>query len=317
MGAIVSAAVIAGLMAFVSQRYNAPGPLAAEAVVLVPRGATLDKVTALLSDARAIDRPRIFRFAARLSGAARLLQAGEYAIPPGASMRDIVELMLAGRTMVRAFTVPEGLTNLQVAALIDGNEFLSGELGGMPLEGHLLPETYHFKRGEARREIAARMTGAMDELLAELWPGRAADLPLAGPGEALVLASMVEKETAIHAERGHIAGVFHNRLKRNMRLQSDPTVVYDLTQGKGPLGRPLSKRDLDKPGPSNTYLIRGLPPQPIANPGRAALVAVLHPLKTEDLYFVADGNGGHAFAKTHAEHLVNVRRWRRQKARSK
>ena len=188
---------------------------------------------------------------------------------------------------------------------------LAGEMAPVPAEGSLLPETYHYGRGDRRAALIARMAAAMDETLAELWQGRAEGLPFDSPPAAMVLASIVEKETGLAAERRHVAGVFVNRLRRGMRLQSDPTVIYGLTGGAGPLGRPLTRADLETDHPYNTYRIDGLPPHPIANPGREAIAAVLDPLPTGDLYFVADGSGGHVFAPTLDEHNRNVANWRR------
>ena len=194
---------------------------------------------------------------------------------------------------------------------------LTGTIDARPLEGALLPETYHYSWGDGRPELIARMRRNMAQVLAELWPGRQSDLPLKTPGEALILASIVEKETAIATERRRVAAVFVNRLRRGMRLQSDPTVVYGVTGGTGRLARALNRQDLAKPTLYNTYRIDGLPPTPIANPGRASIEAVLNPLTTAELYFVADGSGGHAFAKTLAEHNKNVRRWRRLRTKAR
>ena len=195
--------------------------------------------------------------------------------------------------------------------LVDAADGLSPRRTPPPAEGRVLPETYSYRLGNSRDAVVERMTAAMRDLLAELWAGRAADLPFDRPMEAVILASIVEKETSRSAERARIAGVFINRLRKGMRLQSDPTVVYGLTDGRGPLGRSLTRRDLETDHPYNTYKIKGLPPEPICNPGRASLEAVLHPMVTDALYFVADGTGGHVFAKTLAEHNRNVARWRR------
>ncbi len=227
-------------------------------------------------------------------------------------MRDTLELMVSGKTVARRLTLPEGLTSFEVVALVQKAEGLEGEVQAVPPEGTLLPETYHYARGETRAEVVARMGRALDQVLDELWPERAPGLPISSPEQAVVLASIVEKETAVADERPLVASVFVNRLKKGMRLQSDPTVVYGLTGGKGPLGRALTRKDLQTPSPYNTYLADGLPPGPIANPGRASIEAVLNPAKTEYLYFVADGDGGHRFAKTLAEHNRNVAQWRKR-----
>jgi UPF0755 protein len=213
--------------------------------------------------------------------------------------------------VARRLTIPEGLTNFQIAHLLWATEGLQGNIPPLPGEGMLFPETYHFSWGDTREDVILRLHQAMRKTLREGWNPRASGLPLKNSQEALILASIVEKETAVAEERPHIAAVFLNRLRHGMRLQSDPTVVYDLTDGKGALGRPLTREDLKQETPSNTYVIDGLPPTPISNPGRLALQAVLHPTVSDDLYFVADGSGGHAFSKTLAEHNRNVARWRK------
>lgn len=252
-----------------------------------------------------------FRGAARLLGEGRNLKAGEYRVPAGASVADILGMLTAGETVLRSLTIPEGLTVAQAVAIVAAAEGLEDATGETPAEGTLLPETYYYERGTPAAEMIARMGRAMTGLLDELWAGRAPGLPLAAAREALILASVVEKETAVAGERARIAAVFLNRLRRNMRLQSDPTVVYALTGGAGPLDRRLNTADLELDSPYNTYREYGLPPGPIALPGEESLIAVLHPADTDELYFVADGTGGHAFAKTLAEHQANVRRWRR------
>jgi UPF0755 protein len=206
------------------------------------------------------------------------------------------------------------LSSAEIIALLESAEGLTGEIGDIPPEGTLLPETYHFSYGDARADIVARMKAGVSEAIEALWPKRRADLPLKSPEEAIVLASIVEKETGVAEERPMVAGVFVNRLERGMPLQSDPTVIYALTMGKAPLGRKLAKPDLEADSPFNTYRYKGLPPAPIANPGRAALEAVANPSRTDELYFVADGTGGHVFSSTLEEHNQNVARWRRIRA---
>lgn len=293
------------------------GPLATETTIILPRGTGLEGIARQLAEAGILDRPQLFLLAARLSDSARHLRAGEYAFPAGISAMGAMELLLSGRTVVRRLTVPEGVTTSQVLDLVAATEGLVGEVGRVPDEGTLLPETYHFSYGDHRGDMVARMAAAMKSAVRELWGGRAADLPFSTRHEALVLASIVEKETALPEERPHIAGVFVNRLKRGMRLQSDPTVVYALTQGAGPLDRPLTRADLEIASPYNTYRVSGLPPTPIANPGRAAIAAALNPLVTDDLYFVANGSGGHVFARTLGEHNHNVALWRRLRTERK
>ena len=289
---------------------TSPGPLAAPATVVVPSGSGLQVIADELRAQGVIDSPMVLLLRARWKGEAHRFKAGEYAFEPGVSVDDVIAMMVAGRTVVHRITLPEGWTSAQIAELIAADDVLAGELDAVPPEGSLLPETYHFERNEDRNALVARMTAAMDSALAELWATRADGLPFETPEEALVLASIVEKETGIAAERPHIAGVFVNRLKRGMPLQSDPTVIYALTGGEGPLDRPLTRTDLKTDSPYNTYVVPGLPPGPIANPGRDAIAAVLQPMETKDLYFVADGTGGHAFAETLAEHNRNVAAWR-------
>ncbi|MBT3932169.1 MAG: endolytic transglycosylase MltG [Rhodospirillaceae bacterium] len=293
--------------------YSDPGPLAADISVVIPRGASGQAIAATLVDVGVAADTRLFAIALRFLAPERPLRAGEYAFAARISLRDVVAKLQAGETVVRRMTVAEGLTTREVLELISMTEGLAGslpeasELG----EGVLLPETYHFSLGDARVDLVARMTTARDAALARLWGARKAGLPLATPKEALILASIVERETGVPEERGRVAGVFINRLTRGMRLQSDPTVAYGLANENGPLDRPLRRADLEVDHPYNTYVHRGLPPGPIANPGLASIAAVLNPAETDDLYFVADGTGGHAFARTLAEHNRNVARWRR------
>ena len=288
-----------------------PGPLAAPKTVIISRGAGLDDIAAQLAAAGVLPDPLVFRVAAWLLGRDKSLRAGEYLFAARISPRQAVALLQSGKTVVRRLTVAEGLTTTQVLAQLNRTEGLEGDLRSSPGEGTLLPEPYHFSYGERRDAMVTRMRAAMDETLARLWDSRAPGLPLKSPREALILASIVEKETALPEERSRIAAVFLNRLGKGMRLQSDPTVAYALTGGLGPLDRPLSRADLKTPSPFNTYLIDGLPPGPVCNPGRAAMAAVLNPVATEDFYFVADGTGGHVFARTLGEHNRNVVRWRK------
>jgi UPF0755 protein len=239
------------------------------------------------------------------------LRAGEYSFSPGASVNEVLEKITSGKTVVHRLTIPEGTTSREVLLEIEALTTLSGPLPPVPLEGMILPETYHFSRGDSREELLKRMSDAMTDAAAELWEDRADGLPFNSIEEAIILASIVEKETAVAEERGLVAGVFINRLRRGMRLQSDPTVVFGITLGKAPLGRALRRSDLKQSTPYNTYLVDGLPPGPIANPGRESLEAVLNPAATKFLYFVADGSGGHAFAETLGEHNRNVAHWRK------
>jgi len=289
-----------------------PGPLAEEQVIELERGSGLAAIAGRLETAGVIEDARVFRLAARLTGRDRRLRAGEYRVPARVSPREVLDLLESGRVILHQLTIPEGLSTVEALAVVEAHPVLVGELpGALPGEGELLPETYSFPRGTTRAELVAQMERDMARLLAELWENRQAGLPLESPREALILASIIEKETAIAEEYGLVAGVFVNRLKRGMLLQTDPTVIYAITRGEGPLGRQLLRRDLEIDDPYNTYRYPGLPPGPIANPGRGALAAALDPAETDYLYFVADGSGGHAFARTLDEHNRNVARWRR------
>jgi UPF0755 protein len=308
---VTLALILGGAALFALQRFERPGPLAADSNLIVPRGAGLGVIATQLEDSGVIEDAFLFKLGVRLQGSARNLKAGEYAFPANVSMRGAFEILDRGETVVRQLTVAEGLTSVEVIALVAAAEGLGGKAGPAPPEGALLPETYHYSWNDERAALVARMRASLDQALAELWPKRAEGLPIKTPEEAVILASIVEKETGVPEERPLVASVFINRLNRGMRLQSDPTVVYGLTNGQGPLGRALILKDLEKSTPYNTYVIAGLPPGPIANPGRAALEAVLNPADTKYLYFVADGSGGHAFAKTLVEHNKNVAAWRK------
>jgi len=291
--------------------YAGPGPKAqaGEAtVVVLERGSGVGQIGRTLRTAGVISSAGLFALAARMTGAAGDLKAGEYEIRSGASMAQVLADIRAGKVVRRAITIPEGWTSAMALDAVNAQPTLTGTAVEPP-EGSLLPDTYDFQRGEERGAVLQRMADAHDKLLAELWAARQPGLPLNSPQEAVTLASIVEKETGVAAERPRVAAVFINRLRAGMLLQSDPTIIYGLTKGR-PLGRGIRASELAADSPWNSYKVVGLPPGPIANPGRDALAAVLNPPKTDELYFVADGTGGHAFAATYEEHARNVERWR-------
>ncbi|MEM6944880.1 MAG: endolytic transglycosylase MltG [Pseudomonadota bacterium] len=290
--------------------FEAPGPLAEASVVTVPKGAGLNEISTLLEEAGVIDDAMMFRLAAKYSGTARQLKFGEYQIAARSSLEDVLDQLARGDVISYRLTVAEGLSSAAVVALIDDMAVLEGEIAERPAEGSLAPDTYFVARGDTREQVIARMQAAQTRILEEAWAGRDEGLPLRSAEEALILASIVEKETGLDGERAKVASVFLNRLDRGMPLQSDPTVIYGITKGERELGRGIRRSELRRRTPWNTYTIPALPPTPIANPGRAAIEAVLAPETTPFVYFVADGTGGHAFASTLDEHNRNVARWR-------
>lgn len=310
LGALVFAgALLAVAVNWVQTEIDRPGPTLTAKTIYIPRGLGSDAIGQMLLDEGLIAKPWLLMAATQLRRDPRALRAGEYEIPAGASLAAILEQLRAGRTVVRRLTVPEGLTSAQILDLIRTADGLDGPMPESLPEGSLLPETYHYQRGDRRGELVRRLQTAMQAALAEAWAGRNLSVPLRTPEELLILASMIEKETGVAAERERISGVFINRLRRGMRLQSDPTVLYGVVGGAGST-KPLTRADLDTDTPWNTYTRAGLPATPITNPGRAALLAAARPMATDDLYFVADGTGGHAFARTLDEHNRNVARWR-------
>ncbi len=303
--------VLAALAVWVRVELARPGPLAEPATLVIADGTSASVIARDLERRGIVSSALFFLLYTRWRGETHLLKAGEYVFEPGERIDSVIARLARGDALVHALTVPEGVTSAEVLAILAAEEALEGAIGDPPPEGTLLPETYHFGRGTTRQAVVRRMADAMTRLVAELWAQRAEGLPLASPEEAVILASIVEKETGRADERRHVAGVLINRLDAGMRLQSDPTVIYALTKGLRPLGRALLRSDWKFQDPYNTYLHAGLPPGAIANPGRAALEAVLDPLDTRDFYFVADGEGGHAFAETLAEHNRNVARYRK------
>jgi UPF0755 protein len=305
IGGIAAAAAYYGKTAF-----EAPGPLAQNRIFAVARGMSTPEIARALESAGIISDDKVFLAAAYFTGNHHRMKAGEYAIPRSASMADVMSLIVTGKELVYKVTVPEGWTAAQVIERVSAHENLEGKISETPAEGTILPETYVFRRGMTRDALLERMRAAQSEVFEEMWKKRDADLPFDTKEEALILASIVEKETAVPAERPLIAAVFLNRLRKGMRLQSDPTIIYGITSGKAKLDRPILKSDIQKTTPYNTYRIAGLPPTPIANPGKESIAAVLNPAESKALYFVADGNGGHVFAETLEEHRKNVRKWR-------
>ncbi len=313
IGLVLVVIIIAGAFEWQNAKFAAPGPAAPHGtgtVVLIPARSGLSGISRTLVDAGVIDSPLSFQVGVRLNRSTEKLKAGEYMIPSRASMLDIMDILISGKSIQHKLTAAEGLTSDMIYKLVKADPVLVGDAGPEPDEGTLLPETYLFTRGTTREEILTRMKTAQDKLVAELWAHRAANLPLKTPEEAVILASVVEKETAIPEERRHIAAVFENRLRIGMRLQSDPTIIYGITRGY-PLGRGIRESEINAATPYNTYVIPGLPAAPISNPGKDSLAAVLNPEPTKDLYFVANGTGGHVFAETQAEQDRNVAAWRR------
>jgi UPF0755 protein len=306
----ILAVLAGGAYLYLMSMFDAPGPLDAEHTVNIERGQGLRQIAEMLSTEGVIDNDKVFVLGVLVSQANDKLKAGEYRFAAADSMRDIMDALVSGRSIQYAFTIPEGLTTLQVISRLEADEVLLGDIDQVPAEGSLLPDTYAYTRGTTRQALIDRMSAAQEAIIRELWPGRADNLPVEQPYQALILASIVEKETGVSSERARVAGVFINRLRRGMRLQSDPTIIYGIVGGEGSLGRPITRSDINGATPYNTYQIDGLPPTPIANPGRASIEAVLQPAETNDVFFVADGTGGHAFAETLAGHNANVARWR-------
>jgi UPF0755 protein len=312
LGALVAVAVLAAVaIGWTIDEIHTPGPLATPATVVVPKGAGTAEIGRRLKTVGVIDSEWAFSAAVWLSGSERGLRAGEYVFEPRASVAAAVDLLESGRTVIRRLTVPEGLTSVEILALVSATDGLAGAVPGNIAEGSLLPETYFFSYGDSRAELVARMQRSLGDFLDQQWHERRG-FALKSKQEAVVLASIIEKETGVSSERARVSAVFHNRLRIGMRLQSDPTVIYALTKGNAALGRPLTRDDLGVESPYNTYRMAGLPPGPIGNPGRASILAALYPAVSDELYFVADGNGGHVFARSLNEHNANVAKWRRQ-----
>jgi UPF0755 protein len=307
------AVIVAGIALYVGKReFEGPGPATTTTNFMVRPNTSVAEIADQLERRGLISDSRIFRIGVRAYDKGGVLKAGEYEIKAGASMRDIMDLLESGKSVLASLTIPEGLTVEQAFQRIAEHEALTGDMPAeMPPEGSLIADTQRFTRGATRQQIIDKMMADQKRLVESIWNRRVSGLPIADINEFVTLASIVEKETGVADERSRVAAVFINRLNKGMRLQSDPTILYGLFGGKGrPADRPIYQSDIDKPTPYNTYVINGLPPGPIANPGRESLEAVANPSKTGDLYFVADGTGGHVFAPTLEEHNENVARWR-------
>ncbi len=309
--AIIAVVAAVGGVFAAKMQFDKPGMLDQPRTINVPAGSSLSAIADELQKEGVISSKWLFIAGVWLNHQQSAMKFGEYQIDASASMHDIMDAIASGRGILYSIVIPEGLTSQQVVDRLNGDDRLTGAIAAVPAEGSLLPETYKVTRGETRQSVLDHMAQERDRVVAEVWAQRAPDLPITTEDQMVTLASIVEKETGIADERSRVASVFINRLRLNMRLQSDPTVIYGLFQGAGkPQGYMLSRADIEKQSPYNTYMITGLPPGPIANPGRASLEAVANPSRTRDLYFVADGTGGHAFAETYEQHLKNVARWR-------
>jgi len=306
---------IGALSALLYHQFQRPGPLQVSRVVAIPKGEGRIEIATRLERQGIISNRWTFiaSYLLRnvLSGRPVELKAGEYELKKHASMADVLNTLVQGKSILLKLTIPEGLTSQQIVERVHNAPDLVGDIAEIPPEGTLLPDTYRFSKGMARQELLERMQVEMQRYLAKAWANRQTDLPLKNPQEAIIFASIVEKETGRPDERNRVAGVFMNRLRKGMRLESDPTVIYGIAGGQGTLGRPLTRTDLRQETPHNTYRIKGLPSTPICNPGRSAIEATLNPAATKELFFVADGTGGHAFSATLREHNAAVSNWRK------
>ena len=309
-GIILLAIGTGGALLIGKQRFNAPGPLASEKIVnILPKSGIRD-IAEQLEREGVINQPYLFMAGVVALKARDELKYGEYQFPKQASLHQVVKTLIENRVVQHPVTIPEGLTSEQIVQRLLENSVLTGNIKEIPREGTLLPDTYYFPRGFARERVIALMQQAQQRVLKDAWEYRHPDLPLRSPEQLVILASIVEKETGRPDERTRVASVFTNRLKQKMKLQSDPTIIYGLVGGKGTLGRPIMRSEIEQPTPYNTYVIDGLPPAPIANPGRASLEAAAKPARTKELYFVADGNGGHVFSENYEQHQKYVARRR-------
>src|SRR5438874_5872527 len=300
-----------GVYVYGKKMLESPGPLVEDKTVNIPPRSKTREIAETLQREGVIDiNPWLFMGATLAMKASSELKPGEYAFQKSASLRDVIGIIVEGKVVQHAVTIPEGLTSEQIVARLTDNDIFAGGLREMPREGTLLPETYKFPRGTTREQVIQRMQQTQKRVLAEIWERRNPDIPIKSPEQLVVLASIVEKETGRADERSRVAAVFTNRLRQKIKLQSDPTIIYGLVGGKGTLGRPIKRSEISQPSPYNTYVIEGLPPGPIANPGRASLDATANPARTRDLFFVADGTGGHTFTETYDAHQKNVAKLR-------
>lgn len=308
--AVLGALVLATAFGWGIKYYNSPGPNTEDITVIIPRGTGFKGITSLLDEADVIEHPTAFSVIALALEKAGKVKAGEYAFPAHVTPKDVLDSLVEGKTVIHRLTIPEGLTTKQVLRLVEQEDKLEGPIPNDLKEGELLPETYYFSRGDSRAELVARMRRSMRELLMELWETRRSNLPYRTPQEAVTLASIVEKETGLPSEYGMVASVYINRLRKGMKLQADPTVIYAITMGQEDFNRKVLYSDLRRESPYNTYYTTGLPPGPIANPGRGAIMAALNPPETDYIFFVANGRGGHNFAVTYNDHSNNVQKFR-------
>jgi UPF0755 protein len=302
---------LGGAYIYGKQKIEARGPLREEKVVNIPARAGMTDIADALQREGVIDSNRWAFIGAVVALKARSeLKPGEYLFQKNASLRDVIGTIVEGKVVQHAVTIPEGLTSEQIVARLSDNDIFAGSVREIPREGTMLPETYKFPRGTSREQVIARMQQAQKRALAEIWERRSPDLPIKSPEQLVTLASIIEKETGKSDERSRVASVFVNRLRQRIKLQSDPTIIYGLVGGKGTLGRPIKRSEIQQPSPYNTYVVDGLPPGPIANPGRASLEAAANPARTRDLFFVADGTGGHSFSDSYDQHQKNVAKLR-------
>lgn len=315
--AVLGILVAGGLVVYGAREFYAPGPFHKDRVFEIKKGESLATISDHLEQQGVVDNAWIFRLGTVALKKSAKLRHGEYRLPAGASMANVLKEVTEGKPIQYSVTIPEGKTSAEVVDILKADPDLSGDIAETPPEGSLLPNTYSFEKGATRQSVILRMQTAQKKALADIWANRAKDLPVKTPEELVTLASIVEKETGVPGERPKVAAVFVNRLKRHMRLQSDPTIIYGITKGQGPLGRGLKQSEIEAKTAYNTYQIDGLPPTPIANPGVDSLKAAANPADTKDLYFVAAGpdpSDGHLFAATYAEHRKNVAKWRKVEA---